>query len=377
MKKFFIMMMAAVSATASFAQNPNIGKEIKATKDYKAGMELYRQQESSLAQEDKAKAWQELYKLAKGVADKSITALQENKLNEVNYGDICNAIEAAKNFADCNPDKGAKAVEEIASIRPALINAANETSNVDEKLKYSTVFLATAKDGDPLAGLASFFAAFASYQNKDYANAVKYAKGALNDERVKEQAEAIYLTSAGMNLKSKADTLQYIKVLSDLDADKYFVQICSMYNEIGEKATAEKMVEEAIAKDPNNKFAYYMRGTTKNDSKDFDGAIADYIKVTEIDPTFIYGWYNLALCYGNKADNIQATKGDRSGRLFGQDLQDCNDAFQGAIKNLEKVRELDPNHETISNWPMQLRMYYNAVGQKEKADEISKMLGDM
>jgi hypothetical protein len=127
MKKFFIMMMAAVSATASFAQNPNIGKEIKATKDYKAGMELYRQQESSLAQEDKAKAWQELYKLAKGVADKSITALQENKLNEVNYGDICNAIEAAKNFADCNPDKGAKAVEEIASIRPALINAANET----------------------------------------------------------------------------------------------------------------------------------------------------------------------------------------------------------------------------------------------------------
>lgn len=30
------MMLAAVSATASFAQNPNIGKEIKATKDYKA-----------------------------------------------------------------------------------------------------------------------------------------------------------------------------------------------------------------------------------------------------------------------------------------------------------------------------------------------------
>jgi hypothetical protein len=48
----------------------------------------------------------------------------------------------------------------------------------------------------------------------------------------------------------------------------------------------------------------------------------------------------------------------------------------GAIANLEKVRELDPNHEQISNWPMQLRMYYNAVGQKEKADEITKMLGD-
>ena len=48
-----------------------------------------------------------------------------------------------------------------------------------------------------------------------------------------------------------------------------------------------------------------------------------------------------------------------------------------AITYYEKVRELDPNHEQISNWPMQLRMLYNAIGEKAKADEISKMLGDI
>lgn len=376
MKKIFITMLATVAATASFAQNPNIGKEIKATKDYKAGLEIYNSQEASLAPAEKAKAWAELYKLAKPAADKSFAAVIASKPEEINYNDIYNAIYAAKNFKDNDEKKGTAAMTEMENYRAILINASNETNDNQEKLNYSKIYLATAKDGDPFVSLASFFAAYASYQNKDYKNAQTYAKGALNDDRVKDQAEAICLQSASMDMKTKQDTLNYINVLKELNEDKYFVQICSMYGEMGEKAIAEKMVEDAIVKNPNNKFAYYMRGSTKNDNKDFDGAIADYKKVTEIDPSFVYGWFNLALCYGNKADYIQSTKGDRSGRLFGQDLKDCNEAFMGAISNLEKVRELDPNHEQVSNWPMQLRMYYNAVGQKEKAEEITKMLGD-
>ena len=377
MKKAFITMLAVVAAVASFAQNPNIGKEIKATKDYKAGLQIYESQAASLADGDKVKAWQELYKLAKAAAEKSFEALVAGKNAEVNNTDVYNALFAAKNYKDVDPKKGGDAMAEIENYRAALINAANDTNDNQEKLNYSTLYIETAKDGDPLVNLASFFAAFANYQNKDYKKAIQYAKSAINDERVKEQAEAIYLTSAGMNLNSKADTLQYIEELKNINAEKFFPQICTMYQNIGENETANKLIEEAIQKDPNNKFAFYMRGSAKNESKDFDGAIADYKKVTEIDPSFIYGWYNLALCYGNKADHIQSTKGDRSGRLFGQDLQDCNDAFMGAISNLEKVKELDPDHTEITNWPMQLRMYYNAVGQKAKADEISKMLGDL
>ncbi len=377
MKKAFITMLAVVAAVASFAQNPNIGKEIKATKDYKAGLQIYESQAASLADGDKVKAWQELYKLAKAAAEKSFEALVAGKNAEVNNTDVYNALFAAKNYKDVDPKKGGDAMAEIENYRAALINAANDTNDNQEKLNYSTLYIETAKDGDPLVNLASFFAAFANYQNKDYKKAIQYAKSAINDERVKEQAEAIYLASAGMNLNSKADTLQYIEELKNINAEKFFPQICTMYQNIGENETANKLIEEAIQKNPNNKFAFYMRGSAKNESKDFDGAIADYKKVTEIDPSFIYGWYNLALCYGNKADHIQSTKGDRSGRLFGQDLQDCNDAFMGAISNLEKVKELDPDHTEITNWPMQLRMYYNAVGQKAKADEISKMLGDL
>ena len=42
----------------------------------------------------------------------------------------------------------------------------------------------------------------------------------------------------------------------------------------------------------------------------------------------------------------------------------------------EKVRQLDPNREKVSNWPYQLRMIYNALGEKDKAEEITKMLGE-
>ena len=179
MKKIFITMLATVAATASFAQNPNIGKEIKATKDYKAGLEIYKSQEASLAPAEKAKAWAELYKLAKPAADKSFAAVIAQKTDEVNYNDIYNAIYAAKNFKDNDEKKGTAAMTEMENYRAILINASNETNDNQEKLNYSKIYLATAKDGDPFVSLASFFAAYASYQNKDYKNAQAYAKGAL------------------------------------------------------------------------------------------------------------------------------------------------------------------------------------------------------
>ena len=65
-------------------------------------------------------------------------------------------------------------------------------------------------------------------------------------------------------------------------------------------------------------------------------------------------------------------------RLYDIDTEaaEVNAVLKEAIVAYEKVRELDPNHEQISNWPVQLRMLYNAVGETAKAQEITKMLGD-
>ena len=64
MKKMFITMLAAVVATASFAQNPKYDKEISATKSYTAGLEIYNKAKESMDPEMKQKAALALNKLA-------------------------------------------------------------------------------------------------------------------------------------------------------------------------------------------------------------------------------------------------------------------------------------------------------------------------
>lgn len=370
-------MLMAVAAMTSFAQNnPKIDKEVKATKDFQAGKALIESKLAELNDEEKAKAYNELYKLIQPAFEKSMTAAGEQKMAEVDNNVVVNALETAALCEKYGSKDAAKYVAEVTPIRPVLINAANSTDNTDEKLTYSMAYINTAKQGDNFLALANYFAGYAYYLKEDYTNAAKYAKGGIGDERVNGPAEQVYRVSMEKNCKTKADTLAYIDALKQLDSKKYFVQICTMLTDLGEKEQVNKLVEETIAKEPDNKFAWYIRGTTKNEDNKFDEAIEDFKKVIEIDPAFVYGYYNLALCYGNKADDINAKKADKNGRLYGDDLKVCSEAYNGAITNLEKVRELDPNHETIHNWPMQLRMYYNRVGNKAKADEISKMLGD-
>jgi tetratricopeptide (TPR) repeat protein len=177
-------------------------------------------------------------------------------------------------------------------------------------------------------------------------------------------------------MKTREDSLKYVDALKELDVNKYFFQIFNIYNSIGMQDKIQVLIDESLAKDPNNKTAYLVRGTLKGEKQDFKAALEDFKKVVEIDPNYVHGWFNLSKCYGNIADDIQLKKADKSGRLFGDDLKACSEAYEGAADALEHVRALDPNHETINNWPMLLRMYYNRMGKTDKAKEISKIIGD-
>lgn len=376
MKKFFITMLAAVAATASFAQNPKIDKEIAATKDYAAGLEIYNNAKASLTPELHQKAALALHKLAKAEGQVAIENITQNKATNADYRLIANMINAADLCKKTEAKGFADIVKEIANFRPVMINAANSTNDNDEKLMYALAYVNSAEANDQFLPLASFFAAFADFNKGDYADAAKYAKVAFGDDRVKEQAEQIFRMSYEKNMKTKEDTLNYINVLKEMDIDKYFIQISNFYIDLGMQDKVQELVNEALAKNPNNKMALFTQGTLKSDKKEYDSALADYKKVVEIDPDFIYGWFNLAACYGNIADDINIKKADKSGRLFGEDLKKCSEAYEGAADALEHVRTLDPNHETIRNWPMLLRMYYNRMGKTDKAKEISKIIGD-
>ena len=377
MKKTFITMFAVLVAAASFAQNPKIGKEIKATKDYAAGKAILDAQFANLTDEDKGKAYDELYKLAKEKADPSIAIISSGKAEGVDYKTILAAIETAYECEKYASKDAKKNVDEISPFRATLINAANGADNDADKLAYSRCYINTAKDGDNYIKLANFFAAYASYQNKDFQNAGKYAKAALGDEKVNDMAEQIYRVSLEQNLKTREDSLNFVNELKALNIDKYFTQICGIYQDLGQEEQVNKLVDEALAKNPNNKIAYFTRGSINNAKKQYDAATADFKKAVEIDPAFIQAWFNLGVCASQKGFDLNEKYTEKTGRIPADKAAEVTSVLKEAITYYEKVRELDPNHEQISNWPMQLRMLYNAVGEKAKADEISKMLGDI
>ncbi|MCI6504573.1 MAG: hypothetical protein MSA13_08185 [Prevotella sp.] len=377
MKKIFITMLAVCVTTASFAQNPKIGKEIKATKDYTAGKAILDAQFANLTDEDKGKAYDELYKLAKEKADPTIALITTGKTEGVDYKTLLAALETAYNCEKYASKDAKKNVEEISPYRTALINAANIADNDADKLAYSLCYVNTAKDGDAYVKLANFFASYALYQQKDYTKAAKFAKAALGDEKVNDMAEQVYRGSMEQTMKTREDSLNYVKDLKAMNIDKYFVQICNIYQELGQENEVNTLVEEALAKNPNNKIAYFTRASINNAKKQYDAATVDFKKAVEIDPSFIQAWFNLGVCASQKGFDLNEKYTDKTGRMPNDKAAEVTAVLKEAITYYEKVRELDPNHEQISNWPMQLRMLYNAIGEKAKADEISKMLGDI
>lgn len=374
MKKIFIAMLMAVAATASFAQNPKIDKDIKATKDFNAGLELFKSQEATLTNEEKAKAYNELYKLIKPAFDKNIEAAQSG--GTVDNKVIMNTIQMATKCEEFGWKDAAKYMSEVSGARGTMINAANGTTDNNEKLQYSLTYINSAKDGDGNIGYAYFFAGYAYYLQKDYKSAAKYAKSALADDRVKEMAEQVYVSSIGINMETKQDTLAYIGAMKEANPTKYFQQIVSYLNAIGETAEAEKMVNEELAANPNNKSAYYVRGQKSMQAQEYDKAIEDLKKAVEIDPEYLQAWYFLGVCESQKGFDLNDKYTDKNGMIPTDKKAEVSNILKEAIKYYEKVRELDPDHEKITNWPMQLRMLYNNVGESEKANEISKMLGD-
>ena len=376
MKKFFITMLAAVVATASFAQTPKYDKEITATKSYEAGLKIYNDAKESMDPEMKQKAALALNKLADAEAKPAIENVTAGKATNADNKLIANMISAAFRCKKVGAKGGEDIFKNVQNFRPLMINAANNTNDNDEKLMYALTYIKSAEANDQFAPLASFFAAYANYNKEDFANAAKYAKSAIGDERVHAQAEQIYCMSLEKTMKTREDSLKYVDALKELDVNKYFFQIFNIYNSIGMQDKIQILIDESLAKDPNNKTAYLVRGTLKGEKQDYKSALEDFKKVVEIDPDYIHGWFNLSKCYGNIADDIQLKKADKSGRLFGDDLKACSEAYEGAADALEHVRTLDPNHETIDNWPRLLRMYYNRMGKTDKAKEISKIIGD-
>ena len=399
MKKIIFTALVAAFATTSFAQD--IVKQMKG-QSYSDAVSTLNAALSGLSAEQKAKGYNQLVEIGYPEADKAYQAItlasvQKNKVEASAYTSIVNVLNDAvkcDEFDNQPNDKGKvapkfrkKNADRLATFRAVLINAANEeTQDYDRKLALANAYINSSESplfeevlkkagGDQYLGYAQFFAATAYYNKENWGKAAEYAEKALKCEDVKDNAEQFLVSALTKSLKTKSDTLTYIAKLKDINADKYMAQMASLYNQIGEKSLSEKILNDAIAKDPNNKMAYAIKGENAMNEKNWDEAIKNFKKTVEIDPDFTAVWFNLGVCASSKGFDLNEQLSE-NGRITAENDAKVKDALKEAVVYYEKVRALDPNREKVSNWPYQLRMLYNALGETGKADEISKMLGE-
>lgn len=398
MKKLFLFALTAAMAATSFAQD--IAKEMKG-KSYEEAQTVLNSKLSSLSAEQKAKGYATLVDLVYGDASKAYDVMTINqttgKNDPVNYGAIYNAIEnavAADPFDNEPNDKGKvapkyhkKNLDRLQTMRIALVIGGQEAQKNEDNataLKYfgsyvssaySSLFESVAGKKDPNAGQVSRVVAYLYAQKEDFVAAQKYAEIAMADTASAADTEGIYLAIIEKQCKTHQDTLNYIQKLKELNAQKYFAQMASLYDRIGEKEMAAKLLDDEIAANPSNKMAWAIKGENAMNARDWDGAIEAFKKTVEIDPSFTAVWFNLGVCASSKGFDLNE-KLSNNGRISTENAAKVNEVLKEAVVYYEKVKELDPNRDAVPNWPYQLRMLYNALGQTDKANEITKMLGE-
>ena len=257
--------------------------------------------------------------------------------------------------------------------------AAFEAFSLYVDSKESPLFTGLDMSQDQYLHEVAYFASLAAYQAKDFPNVIKYAKIAAEDPAKAKDATEILVFSKKETMKTKQDTIEYIDMLKDAsqkfpDDKRYSAWIGDYYLQSGSAEDLGKWADGEIAKDPNNKFAYTYKGESLRLQNKFDEAVECYKKAFEIDPTYVAAAYQAGVSLNSKAIELKDKLADKkTGMLTTENANKVKAILTDAKGYLEKVRELDPNHEQV-NWVYALYQMYYSLGDQAKAAELEKML---
>lgn len=383
MKKLMIAALMMLGTSAAFAGDSEPLKAILKAKTYPEAEQLLKTNLGQLANsEEKAKAYNHLTKLALEKFDKenaiqaanmaAVVAKQPETpydtlgFYEAAYNATMNGLECMKYDAEPNA-KGAvkpKYTENlkmlIANTRMQLITAGNHYAGLGDQdgvLKYwgtfldsddNPIFAASKAQEAQFIGQVAYYSAQFANQAKQYERAEKYADIAMKDEAMREKAQTFKYAMAQRNLKTHEDSVKYVNTIKELyqrepDNEMAFGTLCNMYNELSMNAELKALIDDKLAKDPNNHTAWALKGqslmnqNTTADNPNWDECIEAFKKAIEIDGTNPVILTYLGYSINSKAAQVN---GDRAAQKA---------LYKEAMGYLERAKEIDPNRER-ANW---------------------------
>ena len=204
---------------------------------------------------------------------------------------------------------------------------------------------------------------------------------AAQDSAKAQEANEILLFAQKDGAKTKEDSLAYLATVKDLhskypDEARYFNLLMDYYSKPGRQAEMKQWTEEEIAKDPNNKMTWALKGEVEMNTGKWDDAVASYKKAAELDPTFVQVIFNTGVCLNQKAIELKDKLADKkTGGLTPDNASKVKAVLAEAKVYLEKSKEIDPNREKV-DWAYPLYQIYYNLGDKAKAAEMEKLVGN-
>ena len=391
MKKLFVMAVMMVASATAFAGDSDALKAILKTKTYAEAEALVKANLGSLANDaEKAKAYNKLVDLALAQFDAQSTIQTENQvakqmgkeekpvdqqlMSDMAYNAIVAGLECDK--YDQKPNEKGKVAPKFASKnaqrlwfapRNQMVNAGQDALTAKDNAtarKFWTLFVESDaapmfKDQNrdqqkPFFGQVARFAAIFAYQDKDMAKALQLADVAMKDPQEYENALNLKLEILGDGLKTKDDSLKYVENLKSLYAEHKTNGVMEkLYNTligVGQSAEADKIIDDALAADPNNFVALADKGLSLLQAQKAEEAVK-YLK----------------RAYDVKNDNaIIATYAGTAYVVQAQNVEDPakkKELYKQAIEMFDKAKELDPDMLQAKWGYNRYNAYYNYYGE--------------
>ena len=349
MKKIMMMaVVAAMSATTAFAQDDLVKQAQKLSDkgEFAEAVKTITPALTSDATTDKAAAWKTLNNIhfkayehqAQIAGEHAVMKDKPEADSALMFSSIVSAMEAAMKCDeyDVLPNEKGKVKirfrkanqDRYTNGRFGLIQAgqyAHTHKNTADAQKAwglyvdctaSPMFEGVDLSKDEYRSQIAYFAGLLAYQNKDYANATRYAKVAAEDPERTADANEILLFAQKDGAKTKEDTLAYVNTLKDLhkqhpNEDRYFNLLMDYYLKSSDKDAMKAWAEEEVAAFPQNKMAWAIKGEAEMNAQKWDDAVASYKKAAEIDPTFVQVIFNTGVCLNSKAIELKDKVADK------------------------------------------------------------------